>query len=1072
MNIPISDRQKRVLAEFTGRTWLLPVLFDWLANQPDERIFLLTGEPGSGKSMISAWLARGEPAPSGAIDSALWDHLDLSMQPDEDYSSLWSYLRTPLLAGHFCQSMAGNSSPRLAAESISKQIASALPAYDQALQESLKELVQMTVGQKVQTMQTGSEMVGAIIKITSEEKTGFDRVLRKPLLTLYENGFTEPLLILIDALDEALVDAGAVNLVTLLARLDDLPPEVRFLITTRPLSGVLSLFPTVPTFDLIKNPPPEAAADLPDFLTQRLKNVSPEQRTTLISMITEAAEGNFLYAQLVVNDLLNRPSLPSDLTKLKLPKKLIGLYHEFLNRQVGTNRAYWDEQLKPVLGLVSVGQGTGFTANQLSSILGRSITTDLDTCRPYLDGNWNTGPFKIFHKSFLDFLLIEPKNTDYHIEAAEMHARVADWLCPDTFAERLGYWSDYEKRYAITHLAGAVPFSAGNREYLPLLLDAVVDPTYKELYKMQFNDLVGMQANLEQALNVVVTQTYPQALPGIVQLVLELVKFRKEELQPNAVFDLARKGRLDQAERRLALFDTDPEWLIVSRLAIAWSGAAANPNGAQVLRQRIADPMINEYPLDLLAARLDAALAGQAEPELPALPLPPNPDEARELVLRLAGQPVDSEMLKDYAMKTGAGELLMPHTRDYASKVDGPPLVAFTLQYPKPGSDLFQQYINLHTSYDYAEYRRKSLWWLLHAVVRHPNPEWVLTYLPKICAAALVGRRLDYQQGVALTVMALRAAAGGQKATDLQAEIDKARKELQQLQGSRRQGDTYGRRQRRLVAIAQAKALLLNDPDSAASLLAEALDTSEHNFGLAGFQFATSLAINEAFLVCKPEDTNQAQQALDYALVSAQNITDTSFCARSKARVNTIQHHWKSLTTNELIQAVDQLRDDPLSQRFSTLHLTGQDWKRDPGTKPLDSWFSKPETLADLARAYNQSPEELERLNRPQGLTLKSSLDGILEVYIPDPGFATFLASRFSAFVLCNPDLGWDMKIELLQKLVPIAAPNPTILDIVLSRLLIAHRPIIPDIFKKLEDLTRPYLPMVEEDNEQINIPS
>ena len=312
MNIPIPDRLNSILAGFIGRTWLLPVLVDWLENQCSERIFLLTGEPGSGKSMISAWLSSGVPAPVGVIDTALLGHLSLTSQLGENYSSMWNRLRAPLLAAHFCQSTGGNSSPRSTAESISKQIALALPAFDQALIDSLKGLLQLTVHQEAHTMRSGSEMVGVILKITSEEKTGFDRGLRKPLLTLYENGYNRPLLILIDALDEALVDSGAINLVTLLARLDDLPPQVRFLITTRPLENVLNLFPTAPKFDLIKNAPPEASSDLPAYLTNRLQNLPPERQALLVELITEAAESNFLYAYLVVNDLLERPGLLGD----------------------------------------------------------------------------------------------------------------------------------------------------------------------------------------------------------------------------------------------------------------------------------------------------------------------------------------------------------------------------------------------------------------------------------------------------------------------------------------------------------------------------------------------------------------------------------------------------------------------------------------------------------------------------------------------------------------------------------------------------------------------------------------
>ena len=48
---------------FTGRKWLLPRLLSWL-EQSSDRVFLLTGGPGTGKSMVMAWLAGAGPIPT------------------------------------------------------------------------------------------------------------------------------------------------------------------------------------------------------------------------------------------------------------------------------------------------------------------------------------------------------------------------------------------------------------------------------------------------------------------------------------------------------------------------------------------------------------------------------------------------------------------------------------------------------------------------------------------------------------------------------------------------------------------------------------------------------------------------------------------------------------------------------------------------------------------------------------------------------------------------------------------------------------------------------------------------
>ena len=65
-------------------------------------------------------------------------------------------------------------------------------------------------------------------------------------------------------------------------------------------------------------------------------------------------------------------------------------------------------------------------------------------------------------------------------------------------------------------------------------------------------------------------------------------------------------------------------------------------------------------------------------------------------------------------------------------------------------------------------------------------------------------------------------------------------------------------------------------------------------------------------------------------------------------------------------------------------------------------------------------------------------------VRIPDRGLAPLLAARVAAAVLVDPALDAVQRIEAIQALVPVAAANPTALDTVLARLLLAARPADP----------------------------
>ena len=54
MAINLPTRVAENIDLFTGRAWLLPRLLDWW-DKSDDRLFLLTGGPGTRKNMILAW---------------------------------------------------------------------------------------------------------------------------------------------------------------------------------------------------------------------------------------------------------------------------------------------------------------------------------------------------------------------------------------------------------------------------------------------------------------------------------------------------------------------------------------------------------------------------------------------------------------------------------------------------------------------------------------------------------------------------------------------------------------------------------------------------------------------------------------------------------------------------------------------------------------------------------------------------------------------------------------------------------------------------------------------------------
>ena len=439
----------------TGRTWLLPKLLDWWDNS-QQRLLLLKGGPGTGKSMILAWLANHGPPPG---DPTV--HMQLAR------------LRRLVKAAHFCQASSRNLTPQAFAESIADQLTGGVTGFGDALAATLADRVQITATQTIGTVASGGAAtnltIGHIDLSTLGDEPSFDRAFVRPLKKLYERGHREPMLLLVDALDEAQTYTGKITLPRLLSGLADLPPGVRILAATRDDPDMLQFFRGAPRFDLIRDAPPDVD-DVREYAVQRLKKLV-SKRSEFAERLAKQAQGIFLYAALVLDDLLNRP--PSDLPDLAtygLPEGLSGIYHDFLKRELGEVRQPWSDRYRPLLGLVAVAQGEGLSSLQLASILNRDLDEIGDTlrrCKQYLSGELPKGPFRPFHKTFADFLLEDEQNIDFHIDAMRWHKTITDYY-RERFSDR---WADLDAYGAASLLLHAI--GSGNINDVDRLIENV-----------------------------------------------------------------------------------------------------------------------------------------------------------------------------------------------------------------------------------------------------------------------------------------------------------------------------------------------------------------------------------------------------------------------------------------------------------------------------------------------------------------------------------------------------------------------------------------------------------------------
>jgi WD40 repeat protein len=451
MEVKLPNTIEQNIQHFTGRTWLLPQLLRWL-EETEDRMFMLTGEPGTGKSMIVAWLAGAGPLPGDAEARAQLEQI-----------------RSLIKAVHFCVAASGSVSPTNFAENVANQLTHNVSGFSDALAATLEDRVRISTVQQIGKMETGSSVTGVHIERLDlgglGEELSFEQALHRPLWKLYTNGYNQPIFLLVDALDEAATYTGTIDLVRLLVKLSDLPQNVRVLVTTRPDPRVLKFYNKVKPFDPLTDAP-EDVNDVRLYAYERLAELEHKPRNKLADRIAQAAQGIFLYAHLVINDLLARlPEIP-DLDTVSLPKGLSGLYHDFLNRELGSEEDRWYATFKPLLGLIAVAQGDGLTRTQIEHILSSDVEQPLRLCKQYLSGNLPAGPFRLFHQSFSDFLLEDMENLDYHIDAIQMHGRITEYYLKKYDKQ----WKDcdpYGLRYLPTHLS-----EAGQAEALrELLLD-------------------------------------------------------------------------------------------------------------------------------------------------------------------------------------------------------------------------------------------------------------------------------------------------------------------------------------------------------------------------------------------------------------------------------------------------------------------------------------------------------------------------------------------------------------------------------------------------------------------------
>jgi WD40 repeat protein len=436
---------------FTGRGWVFDRIADWYAGT--ERTLLITGKPGTGKTAVAARVAQ-----------ALFG---TSAEP-----RLTVRVRPARVIVHFCR--AGNDvtlDPLRFVEALAQGL-----GID--LQEELlrPHNVNVTSVVNVGAVASGGQVTGTRITLSGiSARQAFDRLIRRPMEALAAKGRAEPVLVLVDSLDEALT-YGPDNIAALVA--DLVQPEqsspLRFLLTSRPDARAIGRIPGR-RLDLVEDST-DRAEDVRDFAVAALAPAYGELAARIADTIAKASDGNFLYARHAVADVV---ASDGDPTAVDLPQDLDHTYERFLTRELARDPLVWAERFRPILGLLAVAQAPGLSPKTIADAAGLKpsvVDAALAACRQFLDGPEGVGPFQLYHQSFRDFLCA---NAEYHVNVGEAHATLGESLV----REHAGRWAACTEagEYALLH--GITPH----------LTRALTDPQTSRALAEKLADLVAAQ---------------------------------------------------------------------------------------------------------------------------------------------------------------------------------------------------------------------------------------------------------------------------------------------------------------------------------------------------------------------------------------------------------------------------------------------------------------------------------------------------------------------------------------------------------------------------------------------------
>ncbi len=583
------------IENFTGRTWVFQEIDNWLGLQNNARYFLLTGEPGSGKSAIAArlaYLSTGETIqPSGCR------HLSPGF----------------LQVVHFCSATDSISlDPLIFARSVALQL-SGIKEFKKALLHVGERDINIAVQIQAGTVEAGGSVAGVIIQnleikgLNGQE--AFNRVVLDPLQAIYDKGYSQPIVILIDSLDEALAALIDVKITDLLVGVQghELDSRVRFILTSRSEPRVENRFLSASGLSLSDpmhkdNSDHDIAAfvakrlDEDTALAEKIASLPLVQRDTLPTDINTKADGNFQYVAFLLNAAAKGQQSLSN--PEGLPPGLDSLYHDSLYRVIRLGRKDPDSVYKPFLGILSVAfepmtlellQTYIASENSLWDVY-KDLFQFVETVPvSTLTGEQadNEDRYQLYHQSVIDFLhkrklvmvtdngQMKVQPNEYYLEPGDWHARIVN-----SYARPRGDWSQVDwsivEQYALQHLVAHLYQLCKVKDYRKMFHTLLETQSFIDRYLVILGQPHLLLDDLRLALNLALDN---DDLAQAWRHIREYRRITRQQLDFDQLLQTVeivnKNGDYGSAIERTTLYGYMPNSQALARLWIAWNAAVS-----------------------------------------------------------------------------------------------------------------------------------------------------------------------------------------------------------------------------------------------------------------------------------------------------------------------------------------------------------------------------------------------------------------------------------------------------------------------------------------------------------------